>query len=361
MPNGHKRWCFTLNHPTEDEKAALPTTAASLQTGWPFCTHLVYQLEQGEAGTEHFQGYCRFEKQRSLGIVKTLLLRAHWEPAKGTTLQNYEYCTKQLGRLADPVIIGVFAGVDGLGPRHLRRSELLTLLQEDPYIHTDEIIAKGGLDILCTSPTLIGTARGFLLRNRRRDGVTCDLYYGSTGTGKSRLSDTLYPDSYRKAPGPWWDMYAGEQVVVYDDFDDAFMPIGNLLRAIDRYPVYTEYKGGYVALSATHFVITSNLLPREWYPHASVLRLNAIYRRINRVFEFKQDGYYIEHNGWRYLHDEVRTEGIETPLPWTLPQDPDLPTSPTSSIQDHALTPTQPISPLEWDMSSAGSSLSQYD
>lgn len=78
-----KRWCYTLNNPTDDE-----TFDETL------CTYTVVGNEVGEEGTPHYQGYCAFKKEMTLAGVKKLLPRAHWEVAKGTPWQNRVYCTK---------------------------------------------------------------------------------------------------------------------------------------------------------------------------------------------------------------------------------------------------------------------------
>lgn len=334
MPQGNRAWCFTLNNPTEDETNLLPVPT---DTKWPLLVQCVYQLEQGVQGTPHYQGYVRFSCQRSLGIVRRLLGRAHWEPARGTPSQNMEYCTKLDGRLGEPVIVGLFGGNIARGGSSLKRAEFVELIRQNPDLSNSEIIEQGGLDILCANPNLVGTIRGLILSDGRRDGVTCELYVGPAGTGKSRLADTLYPDAYRKVDGPWWDGYCGQRVVIFDDFDNAFAPIGNMLRAIDRYPLSVGVKGSFVNLVATHFVITSNLQPSEWYPDADARRKRALYRRITTVIDFKDNNTQTQHDGYRYLIMNDATQGRPYTLPWVEPDLPD-PSPPWSEPSD--LDPT---------------------
>ena len=261
MPNGSRNWCFTLNNPSDEEIAALPTELGALgvqDTPWSSATHLVYQHERGENGTHHIQGYTRFASQKSLTFVRRIFSRAHWEPARGSPKQNLEYCTKLESRLGpDPVILGDFGGrAASDGGTYLKRDQFIDLIAATPDLPNDQIIAKGGLAILATQPNLLGNVRGLLKSNARRAGITCELYYGFPGSGKSRLADEFYPNAYRKSPGMWWDMYAGESVVILDDVDGDFMPIGDLLRTLDRYPLHVPVKGGFVALAATTFIRT---------------------------------------------------------------------------------------------------------
>lgn len=87
--NPSKRWCFTLNNWTEDQLSAIVRECDE------FCAKAVIGAEVGESGTPHLQGYVEFKvKQRPLSKMKGMEGKAHWETAKGSTIENYEYCTK---------------------------------------------------------------------------------------------------------------------------------------------------------------------------------------------------------------------------------------------------------------------------
>ena len=73
-----RNWCFTLNNPTIDETQI----AEALQEAGSL-VYAIYQLEQGENGTVHFQGYVMFQDQEYLQpTLKNCLPTAHWEVAK---------------------------------------------------------------------------------------------------------------------------------------------------------------------------------------------------------------------------------------------------------------------------------------
>lgn len=98
-----KAWCFTINNPTEED---IPGYDSSKHE------YLVYQLEQGQGSqTPHYQGYVFFKSKVEFNTVKKWLPRAHIAKAKGTPLQNRDYCTKEMDhgfpcRLNDPVEYG---------------------------------------------------------------------------------------------------------------------------------------------------------------------------------------------------------------------------------------------------------------
>ena len=87
MANKARGWCFTINNPTR--KNLFPHGLTSE------IKYIVYQLEQGEQGTVHLQGYIQFNSPRTLKWIKSLKVlyindgeelvfeRAHLEASKG--------------------------------------------------------------------------------------------------------------------------------------------------------------------------------------------------------------------------------------------------------------------------------------
>ena len=56
---------------------------------------MVVGVEVGEKGTPHLQGYVRLTKNTRFNAVKKLIgMKAHIEMARGTELENDEYCRK---------------------------------------------------------------------------------------------------------------------------------------------------------------------------------------------------------------------------------------------------------------------------
>ena len=82
-----RNWCFTYNNPTLDEIGI-----ADALNSFPY-VYAVYQLEVGENGTEHFQGYVMFQKQLRLSQIRNLF-QAHWSVARKGPKENRDYCTK---------------------------------------------------------------------------------------------------------------------------------------------------------------------------------------------------------------------------------------------------------------------------
>ena len=76
------------------------------------------------------------------------------------------------------------------------------------------------------------------------EGPEVWVLWGPSGTGKSRFVAKRWPKAFWKSPeAKWWDGYAGQEVVVLDDFKDYAMPLVDLQRLLDWYPLWVEVKG----------------------------------------------------------------------------------------------------------------------
>jgi Putative viral replication protein. len=80
----------------------------------PFVKDFVYQLERGENGTLHFQGYVRFMKNRTLDQV-VAMLDCDWENRRENHEVAFKYHTKEKTRVAGPW--GCMSGVTAQGSR----------------------------------------------------------------------------------------------------------------------------------------------------------------------------------------------------------------------------------------------------
>ena len=117
------------------------------------------------------------------------------------------------------------------------------------------------------------------------------VFWGPPGSGKTRRAFDMCLNEgvsfYPKQPGKWWDYYDGQHTIVWDEFYGSSLPFTDLLRLLDRYPLYVERKGGTVKFwsSTKRIIFTSNSHPRDWYndnvTHAvGWNRENPLYRRL---------------------------------------------------------------------------------
>lgn len=241
-------WVFTLNNPATHREPD------HWRHNVRFCA---WQVERGDGGTEHLQGYVQLTSRRRLGWLKRQLdQHAHWEPRRGTHQQALDYVRKADTRVAGPFEYGepVTAG---------QRTDLDAALSAVVSGASDrDLVSEHGSTFVRYHRGL-REARRVLSKPRSTKSVVYVLY-GPTGTGKSKYAMDEYPGAFWKPRDKWWDGYNGESAVVIDEFY-GWLPYDQLLRLLDRYPLLVEIKGGTVQFVAETIVLTSNKHPREWY------------------------------------------------------------------------------------------------
>jgi len=92
--------CFTVNNPEEGcmEEALIPA----------WVKYCVWQIERGESGTRHVQGYAELASKKTLSALKAWLPTAHFERRRGTAEQARDYCMKEDSREEGPFEHGVY-------------------------------------------------------------------------------------------------------------------------------------------------------------------------------------------------------------------------------------------------------------
>ncbi|ASV72306.1 replication associated protein [Porcine circovirus 1] len=278
-PQPHKRWVFTLNNPSEEEKNKIRELPISL---FDYFVCGEEGLEEGR--TPHLQGFANFAKKQTFNKVKWYLgARCHIEKAKGTDQQNKEYCSKEghiLIECGAPRNQGKRSDLSTAVSTLLETGSLVTVAEQFPVTYVRNF--RGLAELLKVSGKM-----------QQRDWKTAvHVIVGPPGCGKSQWarnfaepSDTYWKPSRNK----WWDGYHGEEVVVLDDFY-GWLPWDDLLRLCDRYPLTVETKGGTVPFLARSILITSNQAPQEWYSSTAVQPVEALYRRITTLQFWKTAG-----------------------------------------------------------------------
>lgn len=268
-----RRWCFTINNPTETPEQLIIKILSVTDK-------YVFQLERGENGTTHYQGYLETNGVR-LSTLKRVSDRAHWEPAKGNRHDNYRYCTKE------PRVDGPWSTIR---PQNLagqgRRSDL------DAAI---DLVKRGGTlrELVDRFPVeFVKFNRGLrdmqsVVASVRELNVPpiVEWHYGKAGTGKSTqayrsaASDGRF---YAKNNSKWWDGYSGELTTIWDEFAGSY-PFRDLLTALDKFACCVESKGGTAQLMSNKFIFTSNNPPWKFYQVADAnnqITMEALLRRI---------------------------------------------------------------------------------
>lgn len=266
-------WCFTLNNWTQPEYDSIYDHAFS-----SIVKYAVVGKEVGENQTEHLQGYLYYSNARRFTTVKRFLPRAHLEPAKGTALQNFEYCSKE----------GDFYEA-GDRPKSQRekgdcekqRWELaLTSAKEG---RLEDIPA----DILLrTYSTIKRIRRDFMPTPETFSGVLKDVnvwIWGPAGCGKSSWAREQYTSYFPKSINKWFCGYDHEDCILIDDWAPNHHMVGYYLKIWgDRYPFSAEIKGASILIRPKHVVVTSQYSPETCFPNDPET-VSAIRRRFKVI------------------------------------------------------------------------------
>lgn len=275
---------------------------------WSRMRYAVYTVETGESEKPHVQGFLHFQRPVPLSGVKSFIGRttlhaervidddaaSHYceKPVQGCDCKHCKKARQTGGVLAGPVEVGT-------------RPEYGTTAQA-PTDAVAEMVKQGWSDdkIAREAPwALIRYSRGIqslrkasmvTLAKARRD-VTVILLTGAAGTGKSSWAYDIYGVDNVYAPNLegnrlWFDDYAGEKVLLLDDFRGGnSVSLHNLLKYLDGRPKQQlQVKGSHLYALWDVVVITSNTEPADWYHelaessfHNNQFEKDAFWRRIS--------------------------------------------------------------------------------
>lgn len=254
-----RRWCFTLNNWEPHHEDTLKTVP---------CAYMVYGKEKGKEGTPHLQGYFTFKAMKRLSALKKLFPTAHWEIAKGTSLQASDYCKKEgnFVEFGKPPSQGTRTDLSAAVDLIKNGASMTSVADEHPETFVKFSRGLRELKLILDKPYTPAGLRG-------------KWYWGPPGTGKSRKAREDNPNSYLKSQNKWWDGYAGEDTVILDDLDTNVL--GHYLKIwADRYACTGETKGGTVNLQHDSIIITSNYSIEALWPDDEEMQ-KAIRRRFD--------------------------------------------------------------------------------
>lgn len=236
--------------------------------------YVVWQLEEGDNGTPHYQGYVEWTKPKRLSAVRKINSRAHWEIRRGTQEQAIGYAKKPETRVMGPWEYGdkgkgqgARSDLDSIGREIIEGVALNVIAKQNPGLFMQ--YGRGMRDLAMVTQG-----------KYNHDDVRGVWYWGGPGTGKSRKAREEYPEAYLKAQNKWFDGYAGEKEIILDDLDKlGGDKLGHYLKIwADRYACTAEVKGSTVNLQHRVIVITSNYHPDTMWPDDEEMLL-AIKRR----------------------------------------------------------------------------------
>lgn len=262
---------------------------------------LVYQRERcPNTGRAHVQGFCRFTSQIRFNQAKAKVqsaFRTTGSPrmcvSNGSVEQNIAYCSKVDSRIAGtyPVQLGSIPTHEATG-KPSSTPLIIDCLNQGMTPH--QALSDSSIEVAVKTYALrYARTWNYLLGSMIPDrDIATDpiviVMYGLPRSGKTKLAHEMFPGSYLKPSGKWWDFYQGATSVIYDDFDGSSCCFGDWKRTVDRYPMLVEAKGGYLRLASTVHIITTNVYPSHWWSKKVTGQdgRDAIWGRITELWHF---------------------------------------------------------------------------
>lgn len=266
-----RNFCFTLNNYTTEDEYNIKS--------WTLPKYLIFGHELGENETPHLQGYVEFKHGIRLKSLKKFNPKIHWEKRLGTPLQASTYCKKEDKEFFEKGKIskqGKRSDIENVTEQILKGKSITDVAQEYPIQY---VKFHRGIHSLKT----IYDSHKTKFRH-----LKVLVYWGDTGTGKTRRAIEHNADYFKLdfATNIWWDGYDGQKTLILDDFY-GWIPFGQLLNILDGYPLRLQIKGSFAYAKWDKVILTSNIVPNQWYNDIDGRQFAALQRRITKIKMFK--------------------------------------------------------------------------
>lgn len=261
-----RNFVFTVNFPLG--KVPYDLTPAVFPE---WISYMAWQMEIGENGTLHLQGYIECVGKRSF---KQLLAvpgfdtqdegySVHFEVRRGTQAQAIAYCRK----VDDTTVANTFSEYGEMKVQG-KRSDLDDIKSKIDEGTSLKRIADEHFGSFIRYHRAFKEYKRIVTPSRSKRTLVLVLW-GSSGVGKSQLARELFPHAYWKSNSKWWDDYEGQEAVVWDEFKGQY-PFRDLLRILDSTPLTLESKGSSCQFVSSIVVFTSNFHPKDWYDETNI-------------------------------------------------------------------------------------------
>jgi hypothetical protein len=283
-----------------------------------FITSMVMQVEVGEGGTMHLQGYVQLSKKMRRSTFNNLI-RKHTpfnfslKDARGNANQNVLYCTKPTGEWEYASGAKKMNTTLSAKPIWINKAGLVKKGERSDIKEAARAIENGtSMRIISQRfPTqFIRMGRGLrdlqftkkAAESKEHRAGQLVVLYGDAGTGKSYDARTKIAESFGYSEEDvfslqtdsqtiWFDGYVGEKILLLDDYEPNSMKRSTLLKLTDKYQFIGQVKGGHIVAEWELVIITTNsqveelLIKSEWinnrrieYPDPAFLsRITAAY------------------------------------------------------------------------------------
>jgi len=236
---------------------------------------LEYGEEETKDGKKHFQMVIYFETLRTLTSVIKKLKPRHVEIARGSIVENHNYVTK----------CGIVTTY-GVQPQQGKRKDIEEIFQDLRNGASVISVAEHNPLKWCMYRKAFEAYKQEI--EPKRDWVTEVLIFqGRAGTGKTRKAIEMggvICNISGDPKNPFINGYNGEDVVIFDEFDEDSCSRTAMMTITDRYPYNINIKGGSRNWKPRIIIFTTNDDARAWYNGAE-----SWLRRITRIDRFEKE------------------------------------------------------------------------
>ena len=295
----HRSWVITINNYSvrnvQNMRGLIDGT--TVRNSSLKAKYVVFNRERAPTtNTPHLQGYIQFTTsvRRDYAIRACCVgtnTHAFMQAAAGSKRQNRDYCTKS--DTSDPAYQPSWEEHGDIETMQGQRTELIDFARQicEDYETVESALAKSDfrfLSMVCKFKKGYDTLREKVQSTRRPQPIVY-WFYGSTGTGKSREAEELFPDAFwysEYGSGQWWDGYDQHESVILDDIRPESFNYRFLLRLFDRYPMRVGSKGSTQPFTAKNIVVTAPTKPADFYGTYINEDIAQLERRIHTIKEF---------------------------------------------------------------------------
>ncbi len=278
-----RNWCFTIHNPTGTWEEETLLMREHDKFGF-----LSVQKEKGKKGTKqghiHFQGFVQFKSAIRGPAVKKMHAKATWSVMISTAQKCTDYTSKDDTRIDGPWQVGTMKDQG-------RRTDIEEAVKR---VSDGDVVMK----IIDDMPGCIRIRRHLqdhYIDHRnlidRPNELTVESHWGVTCGGKTHFINTLddvFKVKKSKCGGYWWDGYAGQKNVVFQEFNGQiqFSEFLQMTDPIDQF--WGDIKGQTpIKIQASGYYFTSNKPPWEWYNfYRGNYDMGAFKRRFTKVKQY---------------------------------------------------------------------------
>lgn len=287
-----RRWTFTIMNPKDDDYSAVMWLYAEKK-------HITYMVLGNEicpsTKAPHIQGAVFLDRGYTMkGLKANGFARAHLEKMRGSAKQAIDYCKKDgdFTEVGTPPAQGARTDLKQLAKNVMEGKEktIVQLYKENPAA---TIQFSKGMEKLWTAIRNVPSNAPF-----RKPNV---LYiWGTTGLGKSREARRRMDDGpiaywQKNADSQqWWDGYAYEPGVIFNELRGAHYKLSTLLTWLDGYPFSVQIKCGMMSIQPEWIIITSDRAPERLWDWLDSNLLAQFSRRIDKVMHIEWPGFHFE-------------------------------------------------------------------